>query len=99
MYTKVFDLPKYQTHATISPMSKVCAITKRGSINGGRYSNRTRATQYNPTPKKRRYANLQKKKIFVPELNKTVTLTVSTRAIKTIQKRGAYATLQKAGLI
>ncbi len=80
-------------------MSKVCAITKKGSINGGRYSNRTRATQYNPSPKVRRYANLQKKKIFVPELNKTITLTLSTRAIKTIQKNGAYATLQKAGLI
>ena len=80
-------------------MSKVCAITKKGSINGGRYSNRTRATQFNPTTKKRRYPNLQKKKFFVPELNKSVTFLVSTRGIKTIQKNGAYATLQKAGLI
>ncbi len=83
----------------MTPMSKVCAITKRGSINGGGYSNRTRATQFNHTGHRRRYANLQKKKIFVPELNKTVTLTLSTRAIKTIQKNGAYATLQKAGLL
>lgn len=80
-------------------MSKVCAITKKGSINGGGYSNATRATQFNPTGKRRRYPNLQNKKIFVAELGKTVTLTLSTRAIKTIQKNGAFATLKKAGLL
>jgi large subunit ribosomal protein L28 len=80
-------------------MAKVCAITKRGSLMGGGYSNRTRATQYNPTGKVRRYVNLKKKKIFVPELNKSITLTISTRAIKTINKNGAYAVLKKAGII
>ena len=80
-------------------MAKVCAITNKTSRNGGGYSNRTRATQFNPTGMRRRYPNLQKKKIFVPELNKSVTLTLSTRAIKTIQKKGAYATLKKAGVI
>lgn len=80
-------------------MSKVCAVTKRGSVNGGGYSNRTRATQYNPTGKRRRYPNLQKKTIFVPELNKSITLTLSARAIKTIQKNGAHSTLRKAGLL
>lgn len=66
---------------------------------GGGYSNRTRATQFNPTGMVRKYANLQSKKIFVPELNKSIRLTVSTRALKTIQKNGAFATLKKAGLI
>ena len=66
---------------------------------GGGYSNRTRATKFNPTGMVRKYVNLQKKKIYVPELKKTFTLTVSTRAIKTIQKNGAYATLKKAGII
>jgi len=66
---------------------------------GGGYSNRTRATQFNPTGKQRRYANLQKKRIYIPELKKSVTLTLSARAIKTIQKNGAYATLKKAKLI
>lgn len=80
-------------------MAKVCAITKRSSINGGGYSNRTRATQFNPTGLRRRHANLQKKRIYVPELGQSVTLTLSTRAIKTIQKNGAFATLKKAGLI
>jgi large subunit ribosomal protein L28 len=80
-------------------MAKVCAITKKGSISGGGYSNETRATQFNPTGMRRRYPKLQKKRIYIPELDKTMTLTISTTAIKTIQKRGAYATLKKAGLI
>lgn len=66
---------------------------------GGGYSNRTRATQFNPTGMKRRYANLQKKKIYIPELKKSIMLTLSARAIKTIQKNGAFATLRKAKLI
>ena len=66
---------------------------------GGRYSNRTRATQFNPRGMIRKYANLQKKRIYVPELKKTFNLVISTRALKTIQKHGAFATLKKAGLI
>jgi large subunit ribosomal protein L28 len=80
-------------------MAKTCAITKKGSIVGGGYSNRTRATKFNPTGKARKYTNLQKKKIFVPELGKTVNIEVSTRGMRTIKKNGAYSTLIKAGLI
>lgn len=80
-------------------MAKVCAITKKGSVMGGGYSNRTRATKFNPTGMIRKYVNLQKKRVYVPELKKTFVLTLSTRAIKTIQKNGAYATLKKAGII
>lgn len=78
---------------------KICPITKKGSIVGGRYSNRTRATQYNPCGKKRTKPNLQKKRIFIPELQKTVVLTLSTKALKTINKNGAFAVLKKAKLI
>ncbi|MFA6520032.1 MAG: bL28 family ribosomal protein [Candidatus Paceibacterota bacterium] len=80
-------------------MKKVCAITKKGSIVGGGYSNRTRATKFNPTGKKRKYPNLQKKKLFIPELNKSINLEISARGMRTMKKRGAYATLLKAGLI
>ncbi len=66
---------------------------------GGRYSNRTRATQFNPGGMVRKYTNIQRKKIYVPELKKSFVLDISTRALKTIQKRGAYATLKKAGII
>jgi len=66
---------------------------------GGRYSNRTRATQFNPCGNIRKYPNLQKKRIYVPELKKTMILNISTRALRTIEKNGAFLTLKKAGLI
>jgi large subunit ribosomal protein L28 len=80
-------------------MAKVCAITGKSSQIGGSYSNRTRATQFNPCGNSRKFANLQKKKVFVPELKKSFNLTISTKALKTIQKKGAYATLKEAGII
>ncbi|MBP9711686.1 MAG: 50S ribosomal protein L28 [Candidatus Pacebacteria bacterium] len=80
-------------------MTKICAVTKKGSIVGGGYSNRTRATKFNPTGKARKYPNLQKKKIFIAELGKSVNIEITTRGMRTIKKNGAYATLLKAGLI
>ena len=81
-----------------NPM-KTCAITNKGSIIAGKYTNRVRATKFTPSGKTRRYPNLQKKTYFVPELNKKITLTLSTDGIKTIAKNGLYATLKKAKLI
>ncbi|MFH0755559.1 MAG: bL28 family ribosomal protein [bacterium] len=78
---------------------KICPITKKKSIVGGGYSNAKRATRFNPTGKVRKQVNFQKKRIYVPELKKTFVLTISTKAIKTIQKNGAYTTLKKADLI
>ena len=80
-------------------MAKICAITKKTSLVGGGYSNRTRATKFNPTGKVRKYPNLQTKKVFVPELSKAVRITVSTKGLRTIKKNGVYPTLKKAGLI
>lgn len=83
----------------VSYMAKQCDITGKKTQVGGRYSNRTRATQFNPSGKTRRQPNLQKKSIFVEELGKSVSIKVSTAALRTIAKNGAYATLKKAGLI
>jgi large subunit ribosomal protein L28 len=80
-------------------MAKQCDITGKKTQIGGRYSNRTRATQFNPCGKISRQPNLQKKRIYVPELGKAVTVTVSTAALRTIAKNGAYVTLKKAKLI
>jgi large subunit ribosomal protein L28 len=80
-------------------MAKICAITGKGSKMAGKYSNRIRATKFNPSGMRRKQVNLQKKRIFVPELNKTVTVTVSTQGLRTITKNGAYKTLKKAGLV
>ena len=80
-------------------MAKACPINNKSSQMQGGYSNRTRATQFNPTGNVRKYANLQKKRVYIPELKKSMTLTLSTKGIKTIQKNGAFVTLKKAGLI
>ncbi len=80
-------------------MSRVCQITGKGSQVGGGYSNRTRATKFNPTGLRRRQVNLQKKTLFVPELNRKITVTVSAKGLKIIKKKGAYKVLKEAGII
>ncbi len=80
-------------------MTKVCPVTKKTSRMAGGYSNRVRATQFNPTGKNRKYVNLQKKKIFIPEIGKSMTVTLSTKGWKTIAKNGAFQTLKKAKVI
>ncbi len=65
----------------------------------GGYSNRTRATQFNPTGSKRKYPNFQTTKVYVPELKKSIKVTLSARGMKTLAKNGAFKTLTKAGLI
>jgi len=40
--------------------------------------------------------NLSKKRFFIPEENRWVTLKVSTRALKTINKKGISAVLKEA---
>lgn len=80
-------------------MARECAVTGKTTQIGGRYSNRTRATQFNPTGKVRRKANLQKRRIFVPEIGKTVIVDVSVKGLREIKKNGAFATLKKAGVI
>lgn len=80
-------------------MARVCAITGKKSNTAGGYSNRVRATQYNPTGSRKQKVNLHKKRIYVPEVGKTFTLKISTSAMRTINKNGAFATLKKAGII
>ena len=80
-------------------MARECDITGKKSQVGGGYSNRVRATKFNPTGKRRRHVNIQKKTLFVPEIGKKITVNVSAKGLKTMKKRGAYITLKKAGLV
>jgi large subunit ribosomal protein L28 len=43
--------------------------------------------------------NLKTRRLWVPELNRYVTVKLSARALKTIAKNGAYRTLKQAGLV
>jgi large subunit ribosomal protein L28 len=80
-------------------MSNTCPITHKRVNVAGSYSNRVRATQFNPCGKRKQRPNMQKKTIYVAEIGKSIRLSLSTKGIKTINKRGAYKTLKKAGVI
>jgi len=43
--------------------------------------------------------NLKTRRIWVPELNRFMTVKLTARALKTMTKNGAFKTLQKAGLV
>ena len=73
-------------------MSKVCKITKKKPLVGNNVS------KSNIKTKRRQLPNLQNKKVFVPELNKSVKLKLSTSAIKSIDKLGLMAYLKKQKL-
>ena len=81
-------------------MARTCDITGKSSLVGGGYSNRVRATKFNPTGLRRRHANIHKKSYIVPELdNQKITLTVSTKGMRTIAKKGIFKALKDAQII
>lgn len=71
-------------------MSRVCQITGKRPQVGNNVSHANNKT------KRKFYPNLQKKRFFIPEEDKWVTLKVSTSAIRTINKNGITAVLKKA---
>lgn len=70
-------------------MSKVCQLTGKRPVSGNNVSHSNRKT------KRRFEPNLQKKRFFIPELDKWVTLKVSASAVRSINKLGIYAYLTK----
>tara|TARA_Y100000590_G_C15347876_1_gene873958 strand:- start:189 stop:428 length:240 start_codon:yes stop_codon:yes gene_type:complete len=73
-------------------MAKVCKITNKRPLVGNNVSKSHRKT------KRRQLPNLQSKKIYVPELKRSIKLKLSTNAIKTIDKNGLFAYLKKNNL-
>ncbi|ELR72197.1 LSU ribosomal protein L28p [Fulvivirga imtechensis AK7] len=71
-------------------MSRVCQITgKRPQVgNNVSHANNKTKRRFNP--------NLQKKRFYIPEEDKWITLKVSTSALRTINKNGITAVLKKA---
>lgn len=63
-------------------MAQICELTgiKPMYINNVSHAN-------NKT-RRRQFPNLKKKKYFIPELNRSLTLTLSTRAIRSIERLG-----------
>ena len=71
-------------------MSKACEITGKKVMFGNNVSKSLNRT-------KRRFdVNLIKKRFFIPEENKWITLKVSASALKTINKKGISEVLKEA---
>ncbi len=73
-------------------MSKRCHVTGKGPLTGNRVSHS------NIKSKHRQLPNLQKKRFWSESQGRYITLRVSTRAMRTIDRKGIDAVLQ-AGLL
>jgi large subunit ribosomal protein L28 len=70
-------------------MARVCQVTGKKPITGNKVSHSNIKT------KRRFLPNLQTKRYFLAEEDKWVTLKVSTEAIRTINKNGLLAVVNK----
>ena len=71
-------------------MARVCQITGKKAKMGNNVSHANNKTKRKFNP------NLQKKRFFIPEENRWVTLKVSAKAIRTINRDGITEVLKKA---
>ena len=70
-------------------MARVCQVTGKMPIGGNKVSHSNIKT------KRRFLPNLQKKKYYLVEEDKWITLKVSTEAIRTINKKGLYTVVKE----
>ena len=73
-------------------MSRKCMLTGKGPMSGNNVSHAHNKTRRVQVP------NLQWKRIYVPELDRTIRLRLTTRALRTIDKKGLMAYLRDEGL-
>ena len=71
-------------------MSRVCQVTGKRPQSGNNVSHAHNKVR------RRFNVNLQKKRFYVPEEDRWVTLRVSAQTIKTINKKGISAVLKEA---
>lgn len=71
-------------------MARICQVTGKKPLVGNNVSHANNRT------KRKFYPNLQKKRFYIPEEDRWITLKVSAAGIKTINKNGLTATLKKA---
>jgi large subunit ribosomal protein L28 len=71
-------------------MARVCQITGKKTKVGNNVSHANNKTKRTFAP------NIQKKRFFLPEENRWITLKLSAKAIKTISKKGLAAVLVEA---
>jgi large subunit ribosomal protein L28 len=87
-------------------MSRVCQVSGRRTEVGNSIARRGLAKskggvgiKTTGVTRRKFKPNVQKKRIFVPELGRWVTVKVSASALRTITRDGAYVVLRDAGVI
>ncbi len=71
-------------------MSRVCELTGKKAMVGNNVSHAMNKT------KRKFNVNLMKKRFYIPEEDKWITLKVSTSALKNINKKGISAVIKEA---
>ncbi len=71
-------------------MSRVCELTGKSAMTGNHvsFSNKKNKRRFN--------VNLMKKRFYIPEEDRWVTLKISTSALKNINKKGIAVALKEA---
>ncbi|MDE0243160.1 MAG: 50S ribosomal protein L28 [Candidatus Kaiserbacteria bacterium] len=78
-------------------MAKQCPITGKRPVVGGGYSNRTRATKFNPTGRTWKRTNLQKQTFIVN--GKKVKVSITAKGLRSVKKHGAEKVLKMIGAL
>lgn len=71
-------------------MSRICELT------GKRVTVGNRVSHSNVKTKRRFYPNLQRKRFYLPDEDRWITLRVSTEAMRNINKKGITACIKEA---
>lgn len=73
-------------------MPRRCAITGKGQLAGNNVSHAHNKTKRSQKP------NLQKKRIYIPELGRSIRVRISVSALRSINRQGLMPYLKKHGL-
>lgn len=70
-------------------MANICELTGKGPMSGNNVSHAHNKTRRRFMP------NLQKKRIWIPEENKWITVKATAKALKTLDKKGYNAMMKE----
>lgn len=73
-------------------MARKCRLTGKGPLTGNNVSHSNRRTKMRQLP------NIQKKRIYIPEEDRWVRVKLSTRALRTVTRKGLLRFLRDEGL-
>lgn len=73
-------------------MARRCQLTGKGPLTGNNVSHSNRRTKMRQLP------NIQKKRIYIPEEDRWVRVKLSTRALRTVTRKGLLRFLRDEGL-